>query len=460
MLPWIFLALFAIAHALELWENVHYHRSVDLSKSYVRELCLVEAKNTGDTPQDTYIFRVNDGIDAVPEVATVGGVLIDQRLALAVSEQEAGVYSVKFPFPVAPASSVEFEVFYAYTNTLVPLPEKIEMADRQMLLLKTNKLPYSDYRTSEYSLAFRGFSVGQELDLQPSTPVSPDLPHLSGHVDKDAQALTYGPQIVDVPPLSVSPMGLLYEHNKPVTRVVTLERSVWVPGSDVGVVQTEDYYELYNNGAQLKSGYSRVEWLKGRFDMVRDHHALSRLEFPLGDRDPLENYYFTDKVGKVSSVLQVPGHVVFQPRFPLFGGWKYNFTMGWTNGIANFVRRVDEDTYVAQFPLVSNLRDIYYDNVSVSVLLPENAEVIDVQSTVPSTSSVGRELSYLDVADGHVKVTLHFRNLQDSHSASTVLVKYRYTAQSFWKKVGTIAAWVFTALASYYALGLLDLSVN
>lgn len=447
-----------------LWENVRYYRNVDLSHAYIKEHALIEARNTASEPQDLYVFPVNDGFDAIAEVSHCAVALVEPSRELHPFRLAEGVFAVKFPYPIAPGSAIEFKVTYVYANTVVPFPEKIRLDERQQLLLKVNKFAYSPYRTLEYSLAFTGLNKGQEMDLQlTNVSATPDLPELAGRVEKDADALAYGPVNATLPPYAVQPMGLLYDHNRPVARVIKLERSFWLPASDVGVVQTEDYYELANSGAELKDGYSRGDWMKGRYDLVKDHFAISQLEFPIDHNAPFNDYYITDKVGMVSTHHVVHGHVVMQPRYPLFGGWKYNFTMGWHNDIANFVRRLsaEPDTYIAQFPLVNSLRDIYYDDVYVSFYLPENAEFVNATAPfLPKSLHVGTELSYLDVSDGHVKVTLHFRNLHDLMARANVFIKYRYAPQSYWAKVLKIAAFVFAGLASYYALGLVDLSIE
>lgn len=444
------------------WENVHYYRNVELSRPYVKEFAMVEARNTGAEPQDTYYFYINDGYDAVPDLLFIAVTLVDQKMDLQPFKLNKEAYMLKFPYPVAPNSTVEFKVRYVYSNTLTAFPEKIKMSESQKLLLRLNKFAYSAYPTLEYLIAFTGFNSAQEMDLQlTDVEPTPGLPVFEPRVEE--RALAYGPLFDTLEPFSVGPMGLLYDHNRPLTRVVNLERSLWLPGSDIDVVQIEEYYELYNNGAELKDGYSRVDWMTGRYDLVRNHFAISQLEFPENPEAPFDNLYFTDKVGKVSSHHPQLGHILMQPRYPLFGGWKYNFTMGWTNKLDNFVHRVtgEEDTYVAQFPLLNGLREIYYDDVYLSFYLPENAELLEASGPfVPEEKTVEYESSYLDVAKGHVKVTLHYKNLIDDLGPLSVYVKYRYTQASYWAKVAKIGGFVFAALGGYYVLALVDLSIE
>lgn len=442
------------------WENIHYYRNVELSRPYVVEYSLIDAKNLKTEPNDLYIFTVNDGFDAIPELAFISCTLTETKQELQPFKLAQGVYAIKFPYPIAPSSNVEFKIRYVYTNALAPFPEKIDMADRQHLLVKVNKFVYSPYATSDYSLVFTGFAKGQEMQLQNVT-LTPDLPKLSGRVE--SEALVYGPTQAIIPSFSKVPLGLVYDHNKPITHVHNLERSFWLPGSGIDVVLTEEYYELSNSGAQLKNGFSRGDWMKGRYDFISEHFALSQLEFIEKEEAKFENYYITDKVGKVSSHHPAKGHIVLQPRYPLFGGWNYNFTFGWSNKLENFVHKSNDqdDVYIAKFPLLNGLREIYYDDVKLNFYLPEGAEFLSFNAPLLSDDvTVGAEASYLDVSDGHVKVTAHFRNLHDELNKLNVYIKYKYSPLSFRYKVLKIAGFVFVGLASYYALGALNLSIE
>ncbi|KAM9900936.1 hypothetical protein OXX79_004832 [Metschnikowia pulcherrima] len=469
--PWlcIYAALSALAAVSQFhidpsaWQNTRYYRTLDLSRSYVKEHALIEITNVSPQPQDLYVLPVNDGFDAISTVSHHAVLLADRRETALVVELNEGIYAVKLPYPIAPGSSAELNAVFVYTDPVAPFPAKIALEDRQQLLLKLNKFCYSPYVTKEYSLTFTGLSKGQEMELIDAQSATPNLPEIKARVEKESRSLTYGPVQATIPPYSVHPMGLLYDHNTPLIHAVHLERSFWLPASDVDVVQTEEYYELINKGAELKKGYSRGDWMKGRYDMVKDHHALSQLHFAMDEKAPFYDYYVTDKVGMVSTHDVTHGHLVVQPRFPLFGGWRYNFTLGWHNSLETFVRRVadEEETYVASFPLLNSLKDIHYDNVRINFFLPENAEFVNASAlSPPGKVSVGHELSYLDVADGHVKVTLEFKNLIDGLAETNVLIKYRYSAASYWRKVSKIAAFVFTGLMSYYALGLVDLSIK
>lgn len=447
------------------WENNNYVRSIDLSRSYVKESCLIEATNIGTAPQDEYFFTINDGFNVIPNVSVLSVTLKDQPVAIDAEHQGDCTYKLKLPMPVASKSKVEFKVRYVYINGMSALPTQLAMDGIQHLLLKLNKFAYSPYATKSYAMSFTGILKGQEMELhlsaEDSIDVTADAPALKPKVEN--KSLMYGPLLTTLAPYTVKPMGLLYEHNRPLTKASTLDRSIWVPASDTHMLAIEEYYELTNDGAQLSTGFLRVDWMKGRYETTRNHWALSHLQLPFSDDTKFDDYYFTDLVGMVSTHQVSEGNLFLKPRFPLFGGWNYNFTIGWNNKIEKHIHRLnnEQDTYMIRFPLLNSIKDITYDDVSLNFYLPENAEFVNVSSPIEFSSiEVGNELSYLDVSKGHVKVTLKFNNLFDDLNKLDVLLMYKYTQVSYWWKVVKITGFIFLGLTSYYFISLIDVSIE
>lgn len=440
------------------WENTHYNRIIDLSKSYVKESSSISIKNLMEIPQDVYYFRVNDGIGAVKNLSVIAAVVDGVAVELAVVGDQ--LYKLQLPIPIAPKSSAEIKVQYAYTGNLEPLPSKIDMDDKQSLLVRFNKFAYSDYISKEYTLFIGGIPKGKEVSLN-DYPINESLPVFEPKIaDK---TIVYGPLLEDLQPLTIQGTGFLYEHNRPLAKVNKLNRSIWLPASDVDQVSFEEYYELTNDAAELKSGFSRVDYMKGRYEQTRNHFALARLEIPFTPGNEFEDYYFTDLVGIVSTHATVQDHLVLLPRFPIFGGWNYNFTLGWNNKLGNFVHKLtkESDTYIVRVPLINSIRDITYDDVYVSFYLPENAEFVNVTTAIDyELIAIGNELSYFDVSEGHNKITLHFVDLFDDLCKTDIMLIYKYTQASFWKKVLKISGFVFTALTGYYLLSLIDISIE
>ncbi|KAI5968475.1 OST1 [Candida theae] len=451
------------------WENLHYTRSIDLNRGYVKETDLIDIKNIASAPQSDYYYTINDGFNSVGNISYIDVVPIDSAIDIGLEEiVPSQVYKLKLPAPVAPGSNIELEVNFVYANKLEPIPKKIKLDEVQQLLYKTNKFPFSPYFTKDYTLVLTGMTKGQEMQLAlddlPDVVESQNTPDLKPRVDKDT--LKYGPLVHDIEPFTLKPMGLMYDHNRPMTKVLNLNRSIWIPASDINRVSIEEYYEITNTGAELSSGFSRLEWLKGKYEATRNHWALSHLEIPLKNRN-LDDYYYTDKVGVVSSSKNIANFLILQPRFPLFGNWHYNFTLGWSENLDLFLHKSSSSSsssaaaaaaneYILKFPLLNTVRDATYDDVYIDFYLPEGAEFDHVDSLLPYESvAVDYELSYLDVSKGHVKVTVHFKNLFDDLHKLDLFLTYRYNRTNLWVKVGKIAGFVFVGLVSYYLLNIL-----
>ncbi|CAI5758431.1 unnamed protein product [Candida verbasci] len=435
------------------WINQHYTRSIDLSKGFVKEIDIIDIKNIDNKPQDVYYFTINDGFDSIGSISLFQAILNENSIEVVSEEIESKIYKINLPFPISPNSNVELKFNYIYSNTLTPIPGKISLDDTQQLLFKTNKFPFSPYETNDYSLSFTGMTKGQEMELHLNK--TENLPVLEPRVESNT--LKYGPAF-DLPPFSLQPMGLMYDHNRPLTKANNLYRSIWLPASDINKVSIEEYYELTNQGAQLDKGFSRFDWMKGRYESTRNHWALSHLEIPLLNRN-LEEHYFIDKVGMNSNSKFIQNHLLLQPRFPLFGGWNYNFTLGWNEELSKFLH-LNED-YILKFPLLNSVRDVVYDNVYLEFYLPESSEFKNFSSPIPYESiSVDNELSYLDVSKGHVKVTVHYKNLFDNLHKLDVYLTYKYSKTDFYLKIGKISGFVFIGLISYYLLGLVNLNIN
>ncbi|KAG7666207.1 OST1 [[Candida] subhashii] len=443
------------------WENTDYTRVIDLSRSYVRETDHIQIKNTNSVPQDEYYFVVNDGFGSVGELSIFAAVLPEQgNLEIEYDEIIPNqVFKLKLPVPIAPNSNIEIKINYFYINALVAQPAKISLDEVQRVLYTTNKFPFSPYVTKQYAAHYSGMSKGEEIDLKLGlTNTDLDItPAVSNKV------LIYGPFTKDIPPFTISPMGLRYDFNYPLAKAVNYKRSIWLPASDVNKVSIEEYFELTHAGAELSPGFSRVDWMKGRYEAKREHWALGFLDFPLDGQDQLEDFYYTDKVGVVSTSTFVKGHLLLRPRFPLFGGWFYNFTLGWSDDLSKYLHKLTgtNDEYIIKFPLVSSIKDFTYENVFVEFYLPENAEFVNVSSPIRYESlTIENELSYLDVSKGHVKVVVHFKNLFDDLVKLDLFVRYKYSQADFIYKVGKIAGFIFLALISYYLLGMVDLSIQ
>lgn len=193
---------------------------------------------------------------------------------------------------------------------------------------------------------------------------------------KQGAKLIYG--AFDEKPVGAAlPAQIRFEFNKPVTHVSELERDIEVSHWG-GNIAFEERYVLNHRGANLSSQFNRVKWTQSQY-YKPVNHALKDLRFPLqvGSVDA----YFTDTIGNVSTSKfrsnKREALLELKPRYPVFGGWKYPFTIGWNSNAANFLRKTASGGYVLKVPFIEGPKQaegVEYDHINIRVLLPEGAE--------------------------------------------------------------------------------------
>lgn len=103
------------------------------------------------------------------------------------------------------------------------------------------------------------------------------------------------------------------------------------------------------------------------------------------------NPYYYDVVGNVSTSnfrapakaalpsqrsAQKPAVLELKPRYPLFGGWNYSFTIGYDLPLGEYVRtRKGEGRgqYIAAVPFLTPIKDVAVEHARIEIRLPEGA---------------------------------------------------------------------------------------
>ncbi|KAF5097725.1 hypothetical protein D0Z03_001344 [Geotrichum reessii] len=257
-------------------------------------------------------------------------------------------------------------------------------------------------------------------------------------------------------------LQIKFENPKPLVKGTKLQRDIWIShwGSTASF---EEFYQLQNPGTKLKdNSFSRLDYAR-RSNTYNLNVAATRIidiKLPPYAREP----YYTDLVGNVStsnfrqdsteSVLQL------KPRYPIFGGWNYNFTIGWNVDLKHFARVIGEDRYLLKLPLLEGPEDIAYDEVVINIVLPEGSQEIDLSALTPSVpESINVVKSYLDFF-GRPTIQLRYDNVIDNHRRSEIFVSYKFTKQDALKKPALISA-VFVGFFSVFLfLSKIDIGIT
>jgi oligosaccharyltransferase complex subunit alpha (ribophorin I) len=164
----------------------------------------------------------------------------------------------------------------------------------------------------------------------------------------------------------------------------------------------------------LKGQFSRFEYNPGNLDSAAINQLT--LQLPAMASDP----YFRDDIGNVStshfrqerqrSVLEL------KPRFPLYGGWFYNWHHGYNLPLSTFLKRMTSGRYVFQADFVNGIPNAAVDSAEVKIVLPEGAR--DIQVHVPFEVDevlLEKTYTYLDTS-GRPTVLIRKANVVDEHS--------------------------------------------
>lgn len=373
-------------------------------------------------------------------------------------------YIITFSEPLAPQQQLTFSVSYFVLGALTPLPAQIQQQGKQYLTYS-----FSAYFPSAYP------TLKQKTNVKLASADIPDYTTTTGltkNKDPEVQGtkLTYGPYDSKIEAGAVHPVTVRYEFTKPVLVVSLLERDVEVShwGGNLAV---EERYWLRNDGATLKDNFNRVTWATSNFYQQAPTSALRELKVPLkaGSTD----VYFTDDIGNVSTSRFRPSEVrdasyELKPRYPVFGGWKYSFRIGWNNALSSFVRKLkrSSDTHILRVPFVEGPKmaeGVQYERMEFRIILPEGSKILKWETTGANlpllTESQGLHKTFMDTL-GRTTLTLSATNVVDDLRDMEVFISYEYTDASARRKPLSIIAAFSSVFVVAWLLSLVDVSIG
>ncbi|KAI0854109.1 Ribophorin I [Daldinia vernicosa] len=446
----------------QVFKNANLVHVISLEKNYAKESINVLIENSSPESQDEYFLPFTSD-----QMERIGGIEVKDRKDTSVtgfvveavefdSSSDTQYYRIRLPAPLPAKGQQTLGISFYYLNAFAPLPASIEQSEKQYLVYQ-----FSAYCPSVYP------TLKQKTEVKLPSSDIPDYTKIAGSGEtkefpqKQGSKLIYGP-FPEVPAGAVSPVKVRYEFTKPVTHISHLERDVEVSHWG-GNIAFEERYTLYNNGANLSAQFNRVKWAQSQYFNPQSY-ALKELKFPL--RAGSKDAYFTDAIGNVSTshfrsnrreaVLEL------KPRYPVFGGWKYPFTIGWNSDAKQFLRKKSGDSYLLNVPFIEGPKQpegVAFEQVQVRVLLPEGAENVRFHTTIPESSitdySVGLQKTYLDTV-GRTVLTIKARNLVDDLRDRDLIVSYDYSLVASLRKPLVVFASMLTVFVGMWAVSKVD----
>lgn len=431
------LSLFSLVSAEASLVNRNVVQVLDTFKSYVRQTFQIELENQGDEASNVYKFLVpadkHESLAFIEsrDVSSMGD------LDITVSESpslEYIAYDISLSAPLVPGDATQFGVILAFSDDTRPLPAKGEQNDEQFMYYDGARNYVSVYPTVEEVTQFA--MLGEKYEF---------LDNFEEQVALNPTGiLEFGPYH-DVPALSAYPLKIRYENPTPQLTIPNLHRTVWVShwGNSVSV---DDAYDIKNTGTQLDGPFSRSKFMQSRMGNSLNTASIRALRIPLPEGHREE--YYTDLVGNVSTSQVQSGVIDILPRYPIMGGWFYNFTIGYAADLGRFVHNPSFSNYALQVSLVSGPDFASYSKVTTKVVLPEGASNVEVISPIPYENlDEYTTYSYLDLF-GRPTVEITYSNLVSEMFDQKLYVTYNYGVISALQKPLAYIVAIFALLVS------------
>ena len=252
-----------------------------------------------------------------------------------------------------------------------------------------------------------------------------DIRDVTSEPERQGSTFTYGPYD-NIPAGAEEEASARYEFTKPIIHITRLERDIEVSHWG-GNLATEERYWLTNKGAHLANHFSRVNWAAVQY-YNGPTTAVKSLNVPLkiGSLDP----YYVDDIGNVSTSRfrsnSQEANLEIRPRYPVFGGWNYNFRIGWNANLGSFLRTLKNGNgNILMVPFLEGptmSEGVSYGRVELRVILPEGATNVKYQSKIAVVSEeMSLHKSFMDT-QGRTALTLVALNLIDESRDRAVIV--------------------------------------
>ncbi|KAM9759701.1 dolichyl-diphosphooligosaccharide--protein glycosyltransferase subunit 1 [Menidia menidia] len=350
--------------------NEDVKRTVDLSTHLAKITAEIVLSNQGNSAVQSFILAVE--ADLVPHLAYIGASVKgdeedDGTLELqqtTIQGKSGEFYKVQLPSSLAAGGQLKAKVEMTFSHVLRPFPSQITQAERQLVIFQGNHYFYSPYPTRSQTTRVRLASKTVESYSKLGNPSKTD------------EIIEYGP-FRDVAPFSEDAMKIHYENNTPFLTITSITRIIEV--SHWGNIAVEETIDLRHTGAMLKGPFSRYDYQRQSDSGISSVKSFKTI-LPASAQD----VYYRDEIGNISTshlqVLDDSVEVEVRPRFPLFGGWKTHYIIGYNLPSYEYLYTLG-DQYALKMRLVDHVYDDQViDYMTVKMILPEGARNIHVDT--------------------------------------------------------------------------------
>ncbi|KAL2897672.1 Dolichyl-diphosphooligosaccharide--protein glycosyltransferase subunit 1B [Bienertia sinuspersici] len=309
-------------------------------------------------------------------------------------------FSITLLNPLKAGEAVTLEVLYILTESLEPFPSEISQSESQLVYYRDSAVILSPYHVEQQTTFIRTPSTRVES----YTNVEP--------TNRAGLELKYGPYI-DQSPHSFSPIIVHFENNNPFVVVKELVREIEI--SHWGSIQVKEHYMVAHAGARLKGAFSRLD-----YQSRPSANGVASFKQLLARLPPrVSSVYYRDEIGNISSShLRLDfkkSELEIEPRYPLFGGWRSTFIIGYRVPLEDFLyESTDGSRRYLNFTFGCPMMETVVNKLTIKVVLPEGSKNPTVVAPLTLEQHLEIKYSYLDVI-GRPVVVLTKRNVVPEH---------------------------------------------
>ncbi|XVE68877.1 hypothetical protein DITRI_Ditri09bG0104800 [Diplodiscus trichospermus] len=387
-------------------------RRIDLSSHIVKAYLTLKVENAGSTPASEILLAFPlaqaGHLATVEALASKGKRKKTTLVRLEVKPTElpdapndAIYFTIYLANPLNSGESTTFEVLYMLTRSLEPFPAEIGQSESQLVIYRDSALILSPYHIKQQTT----FIKTPSPKVESFTRVEP--------TNRAGTEIKYGPY-EDRPPYSVSPILVHFENNSPFAVVEELVREVEI--SHWGNLQVTEKYTLVHAGARHKGVFSRVD-----YQSRPSSTGVSSFRYLLARLPPrVHSVYYRDEIGNISSshlrADSRKSELEIEPRYPLLGGWKATFVIGYGLPLQDFLFESTDDRRYLNFTFGCPLLETVVDKLTIKVVLPEGSKDPSAVVPFPVEQHLETKYSYLDVV-GRTVVVLEKKNVVPMHNS-------------------------------------------
>ncbi|KAF9676675.1 hypothetical protein SADUNF_Sadunf08G0027700 [Salix dunnii] len=425
-LPFLILTLLAVsaASSTNQIQILNAERRIDLSSHIVKVFLTLKVENVMTAPASEIFLAFPpaqaDHLALVKAQAAIGKKKKKSYVHLDVNPTElpdapngTKYFSISLLNPLSSGETATLEVLYILTHSLEPFPAEISQSESQLVYFRDSALILSPYHVKQQTT----FLKTPSTKMESFTRVEPTK--FAG------RELKYGPY-EDHPPYSFSPVIVHLENNSPFAVVEELLREVEI--SHWGSLQITEHYKLVHAGARHKGVFSRVE-----YQSRPSFSGTSSFKHLLASLPPrVHSVYYRDDIGNISSSHLRSDYrkseLEIEPRYPLFGGWKATFVIGYGLPLEDFLFESPDGKRYLNFSFGCPLAETVVDKLTIKVglllliicihdavvVLPEGSKDPSAAVPFPVEQRLETKYSYLDVV-GRTVLVLEKKNVVPEH---------------------------------------------